>query len=794
MAKLRFRLTGCLIAALAGIAIAAAPPVVEFNPVRHRPDAAAASIQRVIVKVRDATQTAKVNGSVTTASRMLAVAARNKLELKQQRAIAKNLQVVEFAARDAHDNMQTVLDRLRDDPDVVYAEPDRAVYAHAVPNDPLAPAQWFLGAAQPSAINATAAWDNTTGSNGVVIAVLDTGVRFDHPDLVRAGLGGRLLPGYDFISGNSDGTFFTANDGNGRDADPSDPGDWVATTETRTGCSSDNSSWHGTRTAGIIGAATNNSLGVAGIAWGGWLLPVRVLGKCGGLTSDILAAMLWSGGLHVDGVPDNPYPAQIINMSLGSQGNCSNASADVVRTLNSLGVLVVVSAGNEGGPVDSPANCPGAAAVAGLRHIGTKVGFSSLGPEIALSAPGGNCVNINGGPCLFSIDTTSNNGTTTPGTDVFTNQTNFNVGTSFSAPIVAGIGALMLTVNGNLKSAQLIARLREGATKPFPVSTDAAILQCHIPTGAGDVQSTECSCTTDTCGAGMANASGAVTAALRPIAAIAVTSSISPGGNVTLLGSGSAAACGRSIASYAWTVVAPTTAPPGIAGANTTTAVIAAPTTGTIIVRLTVTDNAGRQDSADLSLTSSSSSSTAPNAAGTTACRAVINVPRQAPIPIVSVTATDASAAEPGADTGSFTLTRSGDVAAALAVTVSIGGSATPGTDYQSLQAIVNFGGGQGSATVAVTPLDDTTVENAETVSLTIVDEVAYDLGSSSTATVSIADNDTAPPPPPPTPASTSGGGGGGVLTLLDLLILLVMLTAMSPRQTLLQQQPAPND
>ena len=111
------------------------------------------------------------------------------------------------------------------------------------------------------------------------------------------------------------------------------------------------------------------------------------------------------------------------------------------------------SAGNEGGPVASPANCPGVAAVAGVRHAGTKVGYSSLGREVALSAPAGNCVNTNGGPCLFSIDTTSNAGDTAPTTPIYTDQLNFTVGTSFSSPMVAGIAALMLSVNGNLKPA-----------------------------------------------------------------------------------------------------------------------------------------------------------------------------------------------------------------------------------------------------------------------------------------------------------------------------------------------------
>jgi hypothetical protein len=169
-------------------------------------------------------------------------------------------------------------------------------------------------------------------------------VLFDHPDLKRAHLGGRLLPGYDFIANAA-----AANDGDGRDADASDAGDWVTQQESNqgrfAGCDVTNSSWHGTRVAGIIGARTNNSEGVAGGTWSPWILPVRVLGKCGGFDSDILDAMAWAGGLHVAGVPDNPYPAKIENMSLGSSGPCGAAYASVIGELAARGVVVVVSAG-----------------------------------------------------------------------------------------------------------------------------------------------------------------------------------------------------------------------------------------------------------------------------------------------------------------------------------------------------------------------------------------------------------------------------------------------------------------
>ena len=586
----------------------------EYNPARTHPATESeTSVQRVIVKFRSGAE------EVEALARHAGVA------VQARRQIGPGMHALQVQPQTSGQTLVATLAALRADPAVEYAEPDLRRYPHAVPNDPLFNAQWFLQADQPAAIDAVDAWDVTTGSTGVVIAELDTGVRFDHPDLRSAG-GNRLLAGYDFISADWAGAFSTANDNDGRDADASDPGDWVDSQDKLEirfrACKEENSSWHGTRVAGVLGALTNNAAGLAGITWNNWILPVRVLGKCGGYDSDIIAAMLWAAGGHIDRVPDNPHPARIINMSLGATGPCLASYRSVIDQLVGMGVLVVVSAGNEGGPVDSPANCPGVAGVAGLRQIGTKVGFSSLGPEIALSAPGGNCVNTAPGqPCLFSINTTTNSGTTVPENDIYTDQFNYNVGTSFSAPIVAGIAGLMLAVNGNLSPAQLIARLQEGATKPFPVSSDPAIPVCHVPGGQSDLQSAECSCTTQTCGAGMANAPGSVQAALRPIAAVRLPAGVAAGSTLTLMAEGSAGACNHTISSYAWTVVASSGASPTIQNANTADASVVAPTApDTYTLRLTVTDDAGRIDSADVAIASTSATSGALPSAGTNAC------------------------------------------------------------------------------------------------------------------------------------------------------------------------------
>ena len=192
-------------------------------------------------------------------------------------------------------------------------------------------------------------------------------------------------------------------------------------------------------------------------------------------------------------------------------------------------MLVVVSAGNDGSQVDQPANCRGVVSVTGVRHLGTKVGFSNLGTDVTIAAPGGNCVNVTAGaPCLYSLDTTTNLGVTTPAGNDYTDRfENFNVGTSFAAPIVSGIAALMYSVNAHLSPARLVQRLQSSAL-PFPVADDPNVPTCRIPDGPLDQQLTECNCTTSTCGAGLAHAAGAVAAALRPVAVVSAPSRPAP--------------------------------------------------------------------------------------------------------------------------------------------------------------------------------------------------------------------------------------------------------------------------
>ncbi len=434
-------------------------------------------------------------------------------------------------------------ERLAQESDVEYAVPDERRRIVTVPGDPLyaagvpgngpATGQWYLRAPSGevlSSLDIEQAWAVTAGSRKIVVAVVDTGVRFEHPDLLPVAGGGHLLPGYDMVS-----DLAAANDGDGRDADASDPGDWVTRAEMsepgsslfRCATSPERSSWHGTQLSGLIAALTNNGIGMAGAAPGVRVLPVRVLGKCGGYDSDIIAGMRWAAGLSVPGTPANPYPARVINLSLGGIGACSAAYQQAVDEITAVGSLIVVAAGNSGHAVAQPANCAGVVAVAGLRHAGTKVGFSALGPEVAISAPGGNCVDTDAGsPCLYPMLTTTDSGQTGPVGPAYTDSYNVSVGTSFSAPLVAAVAALTLSVGPTI-TPQQVKELLQATARSFPpigsIASRSGAPPCTPPQYSlvgRPVDQQECYCTTTTCGAGMLDAGSAVAAAAAGALAI----------------------------------------------------------------------------------------------------------------------------------------------------------------------------------------------------------------------------------------------------------------------------------
>lgn len=551
---------------------------------------------RLIIKLRPAapTGTEARRQVLGHTDRVRNLAVRSRLSLRGSRDLGNGLVGIALTAPVAGARLDATLAALRADPEVQFAEVDQRRFARALPSDPLYASQWYLQGAETAATNFEQAWDTTTGNAGTVIAVLDTGIRFEHPDLA-----GRVLPGYDFVSGESPSSFASANDGNDWDSDASDPGDWVTNTESLSGplagCDTDTSSWHGTRVAAMIGAATNNAAGMAGGNWNGSVLPVRVLGKCGGYDSDIIAGMRWAAGLPVAGVPTNTTPATIINMSLGGSGTCTAAYLDVVEELTAAGALVIASAGNDSGPVESPANCARVLAVGGLRHVGTKVGYSSLGPEVGVSAPAGNCPDVNTTfLCSLSLVTATDTGLTGPVSSSYTDDANYNIGTSFSAPIVSAVAGLMRSVNDQLTPDELITRIKAGA-RPFPAP------EVGLPTcPALDNSTGQCNCTTSTCGAGIADAPGAIAQALRPMARIVTPAGTGAGTNVTLNGSVSDAAPARTISSFVWTAVSGN--PRFVGATNGPNVTVAVPDAGQVKVRLGVTDDLGRSDAREVTL------------------------------------------------------------------------------------------------------------------------------------------------------------------------------------------------
>jgi serine protease len=622
--------TPLLQAALCAALLAPVMPVTPMAAAQGAPGTGIAANARVIVKYKAAAvllrkRALSVRGQHALQAQTLG--RRHGLTLRTGAGLHARAQVVLASGMSS----QQLASKLALDSEVEYAVPDARKRRSTAANDSFyttvpsadgpAAGQWYLrpnAGEVKSSIDVEPAWLVTTGSSSVVVAVLDTGVRFDHPDLKSVADGGNLLPGYDMIS-----DLPVANDDDGRDADPSDPGDWLTLAEVtasggpfdQCGAGAQDSSWHGTQTAGLIGALTDNGIGMASVGRTVRVLPVRVLGKCGGFDSDIIAGMRWAAGLSLDdpGVPSNPLPnrATVINLSLGGEGSCNQAYQDTVNELNAAGVTIVASAGNSvGHAVSSPANCSGVIAVAGLRHAGSKVGFSDLGPQISISAPGGNCVNIDpGSPCLYPILTTSNSGLRIPVSDagggsIYTDSFNPSYGTSFSAPLVAGTAALVLSVQPLLTPSEVRAILRSTA-RGFPTTgadngTDPTpVAQCFAPNPIGQPQNDQlqCYCTTSVCGAGMLDAGAAVQlASVGVVPRITLTpgnplvaQTLTLGGNTSLVGSG------RSIAAYQWAIV-----PGGIVTAFTgrsdaATATVTPSTAGQFSVSLTVTDDLGVQ-------------------------------------------------------------------------------------------------------------------------------------------------------------------------------------------------------
>ncbi|MEX5745435.1 S8 family peptidase [Massilia sp. X63] len=407
---------------------------------------------RIIVKYKDSAPAAKglARAAAVTADRKAKLDRAGQefgMTVSESHSISTGAHVFKLNGRKHLDEVQKLAaEMMARDPNIEYAEPDRIMTHMATANDPYYAQQWHYTDAT-GGLRLPTAWDKSTGL-GVVVAVIDTGYR-PHADL-----SGQILQGYDFIS-----TAAIGNDGNGRDTDASDPGDWVAAGECGTGSPASGSSWHGTHVAGTIAAKTNNSLGVAGVAYNAKIVPARVLGKCGGYTSDIADAITWTSGGSVTNVPANANKAKVLNLSLGGTGACDATTQTAINGARSRGAVVVVAAGNDNMNVSnaSPANCSGVIAVAATGKTGGRASYSNYGTLVDVAAPGGDG--------SYSVISTLNSGTSSPGSDNYAGYQ----GTSMATPHVAGTAALMFAAKSTLTPDQVESMLKSTA-RAFPAT------------------------------------------------------------------------------------------------------------------------------------------------------------------------------------------------------------------------------------------------------------------------------------------------------------------------------------
>lgn len=431
---------------------------------------------------------ARMGGTTTKAGRGAMLSATHVRQLGVGADLLRLSQTLDARALDA------LVREISADPSVEYAQVDTRDYAlvnrrtatdvvpQFVPNDPFF-GQYQWNFTHPvGGVNAPAAWDVSTGE-GIVVAVLDTGILPEHPDMIA----GQLLSGYDFITD----PFVSRRPTAERVPGALDYGDWnpvvgeCYTTPVPSPIS--DSSWHGTHVAGTVAQTTNNALGAAGLAYGAKVLPLRVLGRCGGYGSDIADAIVWASGGTVPGMPANENPAEVINLSLGGGAACDAAYQNAIDIATGNGSLVVVAAGNSNSEVANfrPASCNNVVAVGATRITGGRASYSNFGALIDLSAPGGGGSQDpgNGGWDGFIIQAGSN-APTTPDSGEYL-YSGFT-GTSMASPHVAAVAAL---VQSALSAADLepltpaaLETLLKQSARPFPTT-----IPSNTPLGTGIV-------------------------------------------------------------------------------------------------------------------------------------------------------------------------------------------------------------------------------------------------------------------------------------------------------------------
>jgi serine protease len=551
---------------------------------------------------------------------------------------------------------------------------------------------------------------------------------------------------------------FVGNDGNGRDTDPSDPGDWITASDKALypdycndgAAGTSDSSWHGTHMTGVVAATANNAAGIAGVGWNLRVQPIRALGRCGGSLSDIADAVRWAAGAQpFDGrswqqngvtIGANPTPAKVINLSLGGGSTCGTEMQSAVDAAIAAGAVVVAATGNDGKVgLIAPANCNGVIAVTAHAINGENADYANIGPGTTLSAPGGgppvalgikdpiNSPNFDG----YYIHSTVLFGPTSPTSATASGSSGAAyagfTGTSAATPHVAGVAALIRSLAPSLTPAQVRSILSTaGNLRPYPAGSACA---------AGGLLAGQC-------GAGLLDADKALTAVgpeATPAAAAGSDQIVAPGTAVTLSGTASKAFFGKAITAYQWTQTAGTPTVTLTTPAAATTS-FAAPATGTLTFRLRVTDDAGKvgDDFVNVRVNSAPVLAAAP-AAPTAAAGSVVSF---------AVAATDVDG-----DPLTFT-------AAA--------GSTVP---FLALSPSGQFswnttGFGAGTYQLVYFATDGTAQSSTQTVTITLTG------GSSANA-----------------PSGGGGGGGGGALPWLQLLLVGSLLAARRSRQSVGQRE-----
>jgi len=566
-------------------------------------------VVQLIVKESGAIRSSAASGRDDEMRRVQQWSAAALQPLASKRVMSGGARAIRFSTPLAAADAAAVAQRLRATGAFEYVDIDYRIHVSgADANDTYLPQQWNLSGPDTSrgGADVLAAWQRLPTGGTVTVAVVDTGITV-HEDLDVS----RLASGYDFLAAETLATIpdaqtgkllpagFVKNDGIAdRDADPADPGDWVglddATNYPDLCGPARPSSWHGTYVSGIIAATRGNSLGIAGIAPFARISNARVLGRCGGATSDLIDAMRWSAGIAVPGVPLNAEPAKIINLSLGGYNPCGPALQQAIDDVRARGVVIVAATGNDAAmAAGAPANCRGVIGVTAHTAEGDSADYANVGPGTTLSAPGGGTGALLTGSQM-SILSTMNLGTTTPAGSGY----GLKSGTSIAAPHVSGAAALLLSANASLTPDDIASLLTQSA-RPFPAGS-----WCQSRPG--------------TCGAGMLDADSALALLSgQPVVHVAADAEVvQPGAKVTLYAKG-APGFRATGATVQWSQMAGPPAPLTPVPSDDSSATTVLPLAGTYRFVATIRNDAGSVSTDAVTITATEPASAPPSSGAT---------------------------------------------------------------------------------------------------------------------------------------------------------------------------------